>query len=79
MLIRKLSIWSGKLHSVDLPINADQLRRWQNGEMVQDVFPDLEPWQREYLINGMTQDELVDAFGKADEDTWKMINGGKID
>ena len=57
MLIRRQSILSGDVHTWDLPVTEDQIRRWESGELVQDVFPDLTADQREFILSGITPAE----------------------
>lgn len=63
MLIRKRSAFTGAYHTMDLPVTAEQISRWQNGELVQNVFPHLSPDQREFLMTGVTKEEWAAAFG----------------
>lgn len=63
MLIRKISVLTNKEHEMDLPVTQEQWDRWQSGkELIQDVFPDLTPAQREFLMTGSTQEEWDDEF-----------------
>jgi len=63
MLIKRKSIISGNINSMVLPITGDQLDRWTGGELIQDVFPDLEIDQREFLMTGITAEEWNRTFG----------------
>lgn len=38
---------------MDLPITQHQLDRWQAGELIQHVMPELTAEQREFLISGL--------------------------
>jgi hypothetical protein len=49
---------------MDLPITQEQLTRWENGELVQNVFPDLTPDQREFIMTGMCNDDWDNMFSK---------------
>jgi len=57
MKITKVSVITGELHTMDLPITHDQLLLWHSGEFIQNVFPDLTPSQREFLMTGITEEE----------------------
>lgn len=57
MRVKAVSTLSGKTHEMELPITPEQLRRWEQGEFVQDVFPHLTADQREFLMTGITPDE----------------------
>ncbi len=67
MLITKISELTGIEHTMDLRITEDQLRRFENGEHVQHVFPKLSPDEREFLLTGITADEWADVFPPEDE------------
>lgn len=66
MIIKKVSLFTGKINSMDLPISEEQIKRFDSGELVQKVFPELTPDQREFLLTGTTQVEWSAAF--ADDD-----------
>jgi hypothetical protein len=67
MIIRKISPFSGKVNHMDLPVTDEQICRWQNGELVQHVFPHLTADQREFLMTGITSDEWDAAFKGGDK------------
>ena len=64
MLIERTSMISGKTNSLELPITNAQLDRWTGGELIQNVFPDLEIDQREFLMTGITPEEWNRTFGE---------------
>lgn len=47
----------GITRTVDLPITEEQLKRWENGELIQKVFPELSASDREFLMTGCTDEE----------------------
>ena len=53
---------SGKFHTRDLPITLDQIDRWNAGELIQDVMPELSASDREFLISGSTDKEWKDTI-----------------
>lgn len=63
MLVQKKSTFSGQINEMELPITEADLIRWQNGELIQDVFPHLTPDEREFLMNGVTPEEWNVVFG----------------
>ena len=65
MLIRKRSMLTDKNNTMDLPITPAQLLAWNQGHCIrtQQVFPDLDAGQREFLISGTTPEEWTAAFG----------------
>jgi hypothetical protein len=42
---------------MDLPVTEEQLETWQNGGLIQDVFPELTPDEREFIKTGISSDE----------------------
>jgi hypothetical protein len=64
MLITKTSVITGKENTMNLPITQEQLQQWQLGGLVQDVFPNLDVNQREFLISGSTPEEWEETFGE---------------
>ena len=60
-LVRK-SMFTGEVHSMDLPITRDQLDRWERGGLTQEVFPGLTSSQREFIVTGVTEEEWDNAF-----------------
>ena len=57
MLITKQSVMTGEKNTMLLPVTNEQINRWQNGELIQNVFPHLSPSEREFLISGVTPEE----------------------
>jgi hypothetical protein len=58
---------SGKWHVMELPVTKDQIRRWMNGEFIQNAMPNLDDEQREFLMTGITPDEWNANFGETEE------------
>ena len=57
MIISRVSPFTGKVNTMDLPITEEQIARWKGGAYAQDVWPDLTPSQREFLISGCTDED----------------------
>jgi hypothetical protein len=69
MLITRVSQLTGKEHTLEVPANPDDLRRWERGELlIQEAMPYLAPHEREYLMSGITQEEWLACFGTGDHD-----------
>jgi len=48
---------------MDLPVTQEQLDRYEYGdELAQDVFPELSPEYREFIISGFKPDEWDKLF-----------------
>jgi len=63
-MIIKRKNFEGKQVQMDLPVTMEQIQRWENGGLVQDVFPQLNADQREFLISGMLPREWEKLFRK---------------
>lgn len=56
----KTSIFTNKQNEMILPITQEELQRWQDGELIQNVFPHLNEDQREFMVTGATPQEWKD-------------------
>ena len=54
MRIIRRSLVSGEINVMNLPVTQMQLQEWKNGGLIQDVFPDLTPDEREFIQTGIT-------------------------
>jgi len=63
MKITRTSIMSRKTTTRDLPVTPDMLAAWKQGELIQNVMGHLSISDREFIINGMTDDEWDSIFG----------------
>ena len=65
MLVKRRSIFSGKISEMDLPVTEEQLAEFKNNgpRMIQDIFPNLTSSQREFIKTGVTQEEWDATFG----------------
>lgn len=57
MIIQRKSVISGIVRQRDLDVTAEQIARWQGGELIQNVFPHLSVSDREFIVTGTTDDE----------------------
>lgn len=63
MLVTRLSPFSHTRNTIDLDITAEQLARYENGEeLIQNVFPNLSPEHREFIMTGITPEEWDATF-----------------
>ena len=62
MLITKKSMLTGDVHSKDINVTRDQLNRYEGGELFKDVFNNLTPSERDFIIAGVTSDEWDTAL-----------------
>ena len=77
MLVRKQHLITGEMNMMDLPVTQDQLDLFQmpGRPNVQEIFPQLNADEREFLITGMlpgeydgTCDEYTNAQFLTEED-----------
>ena len=69
MEITKTSPLTGMPSTMDLDITMDQLIEYNKGEkLIQDIFPDLNPHEREFLITGYTQQDWDVLFPPEEEE-----------
>lgn len=64
MKIRKTSTHTGIPHTRDIPVTQEQLDRWQNGELIQNVMPNISADDREFMLTGITPEEWDEFFGQ---------------
>jgi len=57
MKIIRISSFSGEINTMELPITQAEIARWQAGELIQNVWPNLSTQQREFLMTGITAAE----------------------
>lgn len=66
MKVIKKSIISGKFNSMELNVTKEQLDLHSQGKLVQEVFPQLNREEREFLISGITPKEWNQHFNNLD-------------
>jgi hypothetical protein len=68
--VTRRSIFSQRLNTMELPIDLEMFQVWRSGGgLVQDVFPQLNADQREFLMTGATPEEwarITDDCGEDD-------------
>lgn len=52
----------------EIILNANDLAKWRNGELIQNVFPNLDYQQRELIQTGIHPKCWDDMFPQEDED-----------
>jgi hypothetical protein len=49
---------------MDLPVTREQINDWRSSsKLIQNVFPNLTPEQRQFLMSGVSPEEWEKAFG----------------
>ena len=64
MLVYSKNIITKCVNVMDLPVTQEQLDGWLAGKLLQDVMPDLDADQREFLISGFMPSEFEALFGE---------------
>jgi hypothetical protein len=68
MLISKQSVLTNVWNTLDLPVTAEQIEDWRTSDkLIQHVFPELTPGERQFLMSGVTEEEWHKAFGDEDK------------
>lgn len=57
MLITRKSSITGVEHTKQLSVTNEQIGAFYAGALIQDAFPHLSADDREFILNGITQDE----------------------
>lgn len=57
MKITRQSILTGKEHTLDIPVTEEQLKAFEDGELIQRAMPNLSSDDREFILNGITKEE----------------------
>jgi hypothetical protein len=63
MQITRISPFSGKEHTLDVPCTQAQLDAWQAGEYIQNALPQASAAMREFVKTGITPQEWNETFG----------------
>ena len=64
-MITRVSPFSGKINSKEIPVTEAQLAKWRAGELIQNAMPNISADDREFIKTGITTEEWEEAFGKA--------------
>lgn len=69
MKIVRRSPFSGIIHEMDLPVTQEELDEYYSpqGRLIQQIWPNLTPGEREFIMTGITDDEWQAAFGTGEE------------
>ena len=67
MIVTMESKMTGKVNYMDIPVATERLNAFFNEErkgLIQNIFPELNAAQREFLMTGMTPEEWDAVFGE---------------
>lgn len=62
MKIVRKSPLTGLISTREIDVTESQIRAWENGELIQDVMPDLSADDREFIISGCTPEDFDKLF-----------------
>ena len=62
---RCILTWTTSIREID--ITDEQLVRWHQGALIQDVAPQLSADDREFIISGITPETWERIYGRAEE------------
>jgi hypothetical protein len=65
----RTSVFTGRTRTLMFQVREQDLKAYENGELVQTCFPYLSSDQREFLISGMPQDEWDMMSAMEDEES----------
>jgi len=68
MQITRISMFTNKVHTMDINVTQEQISSWENGTLIQDAMPNLSADEREFIKTGVTPSEWSEFFGEEDED-----------
>jgi hypothetical protein len=67
MIITRTSVF-GVTRSKKLNVTSEQISRWQQGELAQNVFTKLNASEREFIISGNTEEDWDIMFANEADD-----------
>lgn len=68
MKINRISPLTSKINTMDLDITVEQINLWKNGMCIQDVFPNLDENEREFIQTGYTKEDWDNMFPPEESD-----------
>jgi hypothetical protein len=69
MKVTRISMLSGIERTMEIPMTEQQVKDYNAGEKaIQHIFPELTPAQREFILNGITQEEWDTLYSSEKEE-----------
>ena len=62
MKIKKKSMFTGDINSMEIDVSQSQIDAWKNGSLIQDAMPNLSSDEREFIKTGVTPLEWDQQF-----------------
>ena len=66
MLVGRKSMFTGVKSEMEIDVSEKQITLWMEGELIQNVMPNLTQTEREFLISGMSIAEQEVMFAQSD-------------
>ena len=66
MLVGRKSIITGVKSEMEIDVSEKQITLWMEGELIQNVMPNLSPDEREFLMTGITPAEWNEMVAQSD-------------
>ena len=66
MIITRKYPGTGKMNRRDIDVTAGQYAAWENGELIQDVMPNIPVDDREFIVSGCTPEDFEFLFPEED-------------
>jgi hypothetical protein len=63
MKITRRSMFSGIERTLEIDVTEEQLRKWQDGMLIQNAMPNLTAGEREFIKTGVTDEEWETYLG----------------
>jgi hypothetical protein len=64
MTVTRTDPMTNAINSLSLDVTQEQLNLWQDGGLIQDVMPNLNADEREFIISGITIGSWDNFFGE---------------
>lgn len=81
MLITRTNPFTAEVVTLDLPVTEEQVAEWNapNSRHIQQVFPNLTPDEREFILTGITAETWDAIFESHDDEeqsgVWPDVEG----
>ena len=62
MFITRRSCLTNKIYTFELKVTQKELDAWESGTLIQDAFPNLTPWERDFIKLGVNKEEWDKYF-----------------
>lgn len=72
MKITKISMFSGTINTMEIPVTMSQMNDWLSGKLIQEAMPNINAEQREFIMTGVTPEEQKLMFDLP-PDKWPAI------